>query len=31
VPQDWVNKVDKETMDQVDALADKIAELVGAE
>jgi ADP-ribosylglycohydrolase len=31
VPQDWVDKVDKETMDQVDALANKIAELVGAE
>lgn len=31
VPQDWVDKVDKGTMDQVDALANKIADLVGAE
>ena len=31
VPQDWVDKVDKGTMDQIDALANKIAELVGAE
>jgi ADP-ribosylglycohydrolase len=31
VPQDWVDKVDKKTMDQIDALANKIAELIGAE
>jgi ADP-ribosylglycohydrolase len=31
VPQDWVDKVDKGTMEKIDELANKIAELVGAE